>query len=1350
MMNIKWLIVLVIIAQSIGSVNVCAQGSISDASKTYALVVGISGYQNPAIPRLTYADKDATLFADWLHSKAGGSIPKNQVKLFTNEAATISGIYAALDWLKTQARKNDIVYIYFSGHGDIESRDTISQGYLLAWNSPATNYRNNAISVTDINECANNLTTRKEAKVIIISDACHSGKMAGDFYKGRQFTAANLQLVLNNQVRLASCEAHQQAAEGPAWGGGRGVFSWYLLKGLQGLAPANKQGIISLKGLQSFLDSSFKNDRGLAAENHQQNPVIDGSPLFPMARVDSQTLQAITAPAVLNNKELATPAAGALQSLKTLGQQPIDYFFSLAKTSELDSTLPFEKYVSVAVSDLPFTIVAGYISYLQSLQNQYDSLDFEYNRLNATRDSIYQHTDRKNKAKWQQVMPMADSLYNLMNEKSTLKYAVIAKKENKDRSILGTLQKQLQNNKYLVSRFNEKLVQLIHDKSQQMINAYLNGDLAELERRQYYYAGSRNYRSFLPVLDVAINLAPETNYLNSILKINRSYIAGLVDRLEMVTSPKRNSLLQSAFAHQRQALNQEPFAAYIQNELGNLFLQQKSYDSARYYFNYALMLSPTWAVPWSNKIRLNLAMNNVEEAKQAISTADSLQPNLAYVNVNAGLVMEKDSNWLAAEAYYLNAIAQNNIHYLPFERLGFLYIHTGRYALADSFFMEAQNRKDAFAINENAFDFGIELGGLIIEDVENYTKECNASLENVVAWKPLINLVKSITNLNSPERQEEDSEKKLKNAVAAMPALPLVHHYLGKKYYSDSNWVLAKQYLTEAICRYLPTEQLNSFFRSQLKELLTNKPQEAFLFNEDSSCLLASLMNFQYEKLDDYYMLGKVFENLGEWDEAIKQYQKTAVIENQMQAEQARFTGYKKVAIRDEESSFMVRKQVRQFEMPIRMGGTLKAAGLLESLGRYKEAEEVLLQQVQLNRKAGYARQAEMNKGNFGPNNNGPFNYYWLNVNFDLEAETHNFYKRIVALLPRDAYWYQQAGMFLYDRLQLTYSQIPIQEQKMFYEYSKRYAYPFKGGVEGLMSTVEEDGNYYNEENKFTLPVTGEEIDIELGDYDPLQTSKSYLELAAKYSGETQVEPLLAEAVVNLDQWMGNADAAISGYTLLLSLQPDTNRLRFAYSELLEYYNRLPAAAIQLDSLYKRGTLNQEQKLKLAYYKVLNKQAKEGKALLDGMTALNPKEKNLQTEIYMQYLMQDGQLKKALDLYLDSFQNTVPAEEDPEPGSAFKKLFFDNPYYTAARLYAMQKQDARAFEMVSSMLDSGFNYLHVLKNDPALFQLRKTNKWKKMWQRFAFKGNDDSIHQPRENILYHPVLYRIPGSNPGL
>ena len=190
------------------------------ARNTYAIVIGISGYQDPIIPRLTYADRDAGFFADWLKSNRVNPVKETNLKLFLNEEATIANIYTAFDWLKTAVSENDYVYIYFSGHGDIETDNQTSKGYLLAWNSPSNNYTNNAIAVNDLNDLANSLTTLNKAKVILITDACHSGKMAGDFYKGRKLTANNLRLVLNNQVRLASCQADELAAEGPGWGGG--------------------------------------------------------------------------------------------------------------------------------------------------------------------------------------------------------------------------------------------------------------------------------------------------------------------------------------------------------------------------------------------------------------------------------------------------------------------------------------------------------------------------------------------------------------------------------------------------------------------------------------------------------------------------------------------------------------------------------------------------------------------------------------------------------------------------------------------------------------------------------------------------------------------------------------------------------------------------------------------------------------------------------------------------------------------------------------------------------------------------------------------------------------------------
>ena len=1368
-----------------------AQMSNDPVQNTYAVVVGISGYQNSSIPRLTYADKDATLFAEWLQSKAGGSVPSYRIDLFTNENATISNVYTALDRLKLQAHENDIIYFYFSGHGDIETRDTISKGYLLAWNSPATNYRNNAISVADINENANVLTTINKAKVIIITDACHSGKMAGDFYKGRQLTASNLQLVLNNQVRLASCEANEEAAEGPYWGEGRGVFSYYLLRGLQGLATPEGNGVIKLNSLETFMNASFRSDKNLILEKHKQNPVIDGSPLFPIATVDTETRNSLIFSGSNPPKIKSTPAG--LQSLKTLGLQPIDYFFSIAKTAELDSLLDFSKYTAIPVDDVPVKIVSDYLIQLQTLQKDADSL----HKLDGVRiiliDSINKNINKNDSLTIKKSFQEIDSIKLLNIKDFYLKSFIERKLDNIQTGLLLTLEKQLHENKYILSRFNEKFVLLAHEKLQEMINAYLTGDLAELEKRQYYY-GNRRYRRFLSILDVAIHVAPETNYLRRILEINRSYLTGLIDRLEMATQRKTDSLLRSAFYHQRQALKMEPYAAYIHNEIGNLYFSRRLYDSALHHFNFALILSPTWAVPWSNKIRLYLALDNTQKAKEAFRIADSLQRNLAYTNVNVGLVMEKDSNLLAAESYYLNAIAQNNVHYLPYERLGFVYLRTGKYALANSFFIESTKRKDPFAVNDFAFTFGIEQSTNVKLPATKFLKVCSfADDEAEVGWQPLTALAKALIKLVAPAEKNTEGERLMKEAIDKSPGLVLAHHYLGQKYFADKNLKEAEKYITEAVQRYIPIDsflllikaQMQASLQQNIKDFRTkNKIKSAAVTQKktnnssissraDTTCLQATLTPYHYDVREDHYLLANIYEQQERSNEALNQYKIIAAAENEKLMAQAIYKGYKKNTLDTNNINEDNDEQINFYESPVRAGATLKAARLLEKQARYEEAEDLLKQQILFNRKAGYARQAEMNKLNFGPVGQSTLNFFWLNANYDMEAEIYNFYNRMLSIFPRNADWYRKAGMFLHERLSLTYSLIQIAEQKGFYEYSKKHPYPYTGGTEHDVEGLDEDINYFNaikkhaypyisrtahntkgfdeggkyfKENMFELPGTSEKIFIEMKACEPVQTALSWLRQAVKFSGDDKPNYELTKAMTDLEKWMGNYDAAIDGYYRLLKIQPDNTVLRNSLIEILQLNKYLPAVADQLDSLHKRKQLSHEQIIKLAYYKILSNSADKDMSLLAQYVPNTPAEKNLKTSVFIQQLMMTGELKKALKYLRDSLQTPQKPKEEFTKEPVAQIAAFDNPYYTEARILAITKKDAAAFAIVKELLDSGFAYKNILMNDPAFERLRKTKKWIKILDGHTFPvpvKNDE----PQKKIDYSAVKYRIPGSD---
>ena len=153
-------------------------------AKTYALVVGVAKYLDPDIPQLQFSNRDAEVFADFLKSKAGGSVPKENIRLLVNEAATSGAVINAIYWLKNICNKDDKVYIYFSGHGDLENITMFNNGFLICYDSPPFNYVNLALSIDYLNDIANTISIKKHANVIIITDACHSGKMTEKVFKG--------------------------------------------------------------------------------------------------------------------------------------------------------------------------------------------------------------------------------------------------------------------------------------------------------------------------------------------------------------------------------------------------------------------------------------------------------------------------------------------------------------------------------------------------------------------------------------------------------------------------------------------------------------------------------------------------------------------------------------------------------------------------------------------------------------------------------------------------------------------------------------------------------------------------------------------------------------------------------------------------------------------------------------------------------------------------------------------------------------------------------------------------------------------------------------------------------------
>ncbi len=262
-------------------------GSAGMAGRVHALVIGISSYQDAGIPSLKYAHVDAQEFVAFLKSKSGGALKDDQIQVITNEEATVANIYSQLDWLLEEAQENDQIIIYFSGHGDVETATSRNRGFLLAYDTPPTNYRIGALRVNDLNDILADLVEIKKAKVTLITDACRSGKLAGGD-EGATSTAAALSQQFKNQVKIMSCQPNEFSLEGEQWGGGRGVFSYHLIDGLTGLADVDNNAEIHLFELDKYLKEKIP-----VETEYQQFPMLVGPPKTSLSQVDSDELAAL-------------------------------------------------------------------------------------------------------------------------------------------------------------------------------------------------------------------------------------------------------------------------------------------------------------------------------------------------------------------------------------------------------------------------------------------------------------------------------------------------------------------------------------------------------------------------------------------------------------------------------------------------------------------------------------------------------------------------------------------------------------------------------------------------------------------------------------------------------------------------------------------------------------------------------------------------------------------------------------------------------------------------------------------------------------------------------------------------
>lgn len=187
-----------------------------------AVVIGINAYQDPDIPALNGAVRDADAVATMLRDKLG-----YDVRVVHN--ATRADIVRTLNEVGDETGSKDSVVVYYAGHG-YQMEDT-KEGYWIP-SDASTSSPDNWVSNSDLNQLLTNIPAKQ---MLLVSDSCFSGALTNEQKVSSKVTSVEtpVEILGKRSVVIMS-----SGGEEPVMDEGRdghSIFAWHLMDKVQKL-----------------------------------------------------------------------------------------------------------------------------------------------------------------------------------------------------------------------------------------------------------------------------------------------------------------------------------------------------------------------------------------------------------------------------------------------------------------------------------------------------------------------------------------------------------------------------------------------------------------------------------------------------------------------------------------------------------------------------------------------------------------------------------------------------------------------------------------------------------------------------------------------------------------------------------------------------------------------------------------------------------------------------------------------------------------------------------------------------------------------------------------------------------
>lgn len=914
-------------------------------TETYAMIIGISSYKY--IRPLSYADKDAELFRDYLKSPGGGNLKDENIYCLLNEEAKAANFWVkGMAWLKSKnLKKGDRLFIYLAGHGDAIDQD---EYFFLTYDCNPAGDKNNYIVTGNIQlynlkaRIAN--FTSKGVDVFFIMDACRSNELPGGKEGQRALNAAISEKKAGEVLMLAT-GAGEESLEDATIGTGHGLFTYYLVDGLAGLADSTGDNKITFYELQSYVD---KNVPEIAMQRYRRKQ----DPFFCCTEDDNKIIATVDTsylrkwiltkqlrgkgagnsyfpksrgvnfyPAIQNQKHYSIDTAlietynlftKAVKESRLTGDTSAEYYFNLlaknypgnSYTIDAKQTLSVE-FINFAQTKINLYLECKDASTIEKIRSQIDENE-KSDEINTSLDRM----ERVAREEFYEVGQMLEKAIGYISEDDPDFARSLQGKLYffKARGYFGKERRFMDINKafqyaYTAYASDKNAAYILntlaslHLDNNRMDSAifYARKAMAVAPQWRYPYVNLAYAYKSLNKIDSALK------YFHLSIQIDPSNADAYVDLGHYYYSLSR---ADSAIANYQKALRIEPGNEYASNNIGWLYHDKKKYDSAIIYFKQSIADDPKFFNAYNGISKTFFEMKQYDSARIYYSKAFSNYKDKSIVNIYIGNFFQDLKAYDSALVYYRQSIQFDPNYEESYNDIGKIFFAMKKYDSAKAYYLKA------FEVNPYSA-FSLINIGLVYRELKQ-KDSTYAYFNKAVNLEPTNPVVLNNLGVIYAQDKINDSAKYyFKKALEAKPDYTPAYNNLIKIYNDlkqfDSLTSFFKQsnqyetnsslFLNNLALIFLGQKRFDSA-RIYFQQAANADPLNALLYNNMS---LVFLITKQYDSAKKYLQqareldpdntvvtanLATVFKQLKQFDSAGYYYKKQLFhkVENNAQA----------------------------------------------------------------------------------------------------------------------------------------------------------------------------------------------------------------------------------------------------------------------------------------------------------------------------------------------------------------------------------------------------------------------------------------------------------------------------------